>query len=242
MNKWNERRQSFKDWTKVCCSDNQQIKVCKEKRKVNQAGTQESRGKYRQTDRQNISTVRQPNLNMLIHTCKKHAIRKARLPKISAFPKVFHINQCLASDLKKQTQVVNVIRVRYIWLKAVRHRTKKATEVNNRKKCATPVAVVRLPAATHPSFSMWHYYLSFSSSACLLFHLSHIFYLLLLAALVSLYHTSLSVSLYFLSLLCLACFIDCRSPQGRKNCRASACPSACYVQHWNSSSRAGKEK
>lgn len=89
--------------------------------------------------------------------------------------------------------------------------------------CCSPSACCYSPLFLHVTLLPIFFFPCLSVSWL---HLSHIFFLLSLDALVSLYHTSLSVPLYFLSLLCLACFMDCRlkSP-GQRNCRASACPS-----------------
>lgn len=124
--------------------------------------------------------------------------------------------------------------------KRLRQCAKTATGVNNRKKCVTPVAVVPLPTAAQPFLhvTLLPIFFFLCLSVCLFvswLHLSHIFFLHLIGALVSLYHTSrpVSVPLYFLSLLCLPCFIDCRLKSPRlKNWRASACPfffSVCYI-------------
>lgn len=63
-------------------------------------------------------------------------------------------------------------------------------------------------------------------------------------ALVSLYHTSLSVPLYFLSPSSAlhASWIAGSSPQGRETVEPVLAPSACYTQYRKSSIRAGKEK
>lgn len=92
--------------------------------------------------------------------------------------------------------------------------------------CCSPSAYCC--SALSPCDTTTHLFLPLS--VCLFvswLHLSHIFFLHLIGALVSLYHTSrpVSVPLYFLSLLCLPCFIDCRLKSPRlKNRRASACP------------------
>lgn len=162
-----------------------------------------------------------------------------------SFPQSFpHMSHSFTWEIKNKKDFQVTVRIWQIWLVAVKKKTetqcaKTATGVNNRKKCVTPVAVVPLPTAAQPFLhvTLLPIFFFLCLSVCLFvswLHLSHIFFLHLIGALVSLYHTSrpVSVPLYFLSLLCLPCFIDCRLKSPRlKNRRASACPffSVCYI-------------
>lgn len=112
----------------------------------------------------------------------------------------------LHETFKKKTK--NCYHLNVSAVKAVKMGYNRQIIVDNRKICGTPVAVVLLSTATRPSSSMWHHCPSSPRpSVCL--HLSHIFSVLARRFSLATSHLSVCVSV-FSSLLCLACFTDCR--------------------------------